>query len=115
MSKTIQERYGEGDARIQYTIANTNVSTSGLAITIWFTPTFGATAGTAVNVTSGSATGAAAGTAFTVTADISSLDPGIYEVEVFADKGGSSQMTLIPNDRTGAPWYVEIRDTKAIA
>lgn len=61
----------------------------------------------------GTTTGGAAGVEDSVLVD-PSVTPGVYIYELVIDKGGSNPNTLLPDERSGAPLYLTVRDINAV-
>jgi hypothetical protein len=62
----------------------------------------------------GTASGAAAGVDIPISLDFAGFAPGEYVLEVFADFPSANPLTLIPNDITGWPYAVEIKNLENI-
>ena len=60
--------------------------------------------------------GAAPGTDLALNCDLTLLTDGVgfYEVEVIADENGTNPKPLLPNEKSGYPYIVEIVDFKSI-
>ncbi len=83
----------------------------GLTVGFYVTPEAG---GTTIQL--GSKAGTAAGVEMFIACDFSLATEGTtYHYEVIADKNSTNPVTILPDERSGAPLRLRIRDIEAIS